>query len=364
MPCQRVPLPSAADDPLAGQIAARLAAGELWALPTETVYGLAIDPRHAGAAARARALLARAAEEPFSLHCATAAQALAHSGPLPPRVRRAVQRFWPGPLTVVVPSREGPPVGLRVPAAPFARAVIQHAGAPLWLACLTPNGGPAATHAEAVAAAFGGLIDGLVDGGRTPLGSPSTVLDATAPGYRVRREGILAADEVLRAAAAWVLFVCTGNTCRSPLAEVLATDLVGRELGVAPDRVLAHGLGFASAGTGTLPGMPASEGSQRAADEVGLDLTAHQSQPVAPELLRRADLVFCLAQSHRRALLAEAPEVAPKVQLLRPDGRDIGDPYGGELPIYRRTRDEIRAALAARLPRLLALRGEIAPTLG
>lgn len=354
MPCPRLPLPKSAADPLVREVAARLAAGELWAVPTETVYGLAVDPRQPAAVARAREVLG-GGQGPWSRHLAAPERAAELAGPLPPRVRRLVRRYWPGPLTVVVPDRTGSAVGLRVPAAAIARALIEAAGVPLWLPCLAAPGTAPLAAADEVAAAFGARIDGILDGGHTPLGTPSTVLDATAAGYRVTREGILAPAEVLRAAAAQILFVCTGNTCRSPLAQALALDLCAAELGVAPEAVLAHGLSFASAGTSALPGQPASAGSLAAAAEAGLDLQAHQSQQLDHELLRRADLVFCLAQSHRRAILAEAPETAGKLLLLRPDGRDIGDPYGGELPVYRRVRDEIRAALLARLPRLCAL---------
>jgi len=152
-----------------------------------------------------------------------------------------------------------------------------------------------------------------------------------------------------------VLFVCTGNTCRSPMAEVLARDAVARALDVPPDRVLARGLLFLSAGTGTLDGMQASEGSVQALQQRGLDLTAHRSRSLTQQLCARATRIFCMSASHRDAVLDLAPDAAPKTELLRPDGRGIADPYGGELADYCRARDEITAALGERRRELLAL---------
>jgi protein-tyrosine-phosphatase len=130
---------------------------------------------------------------------------------------------------------------------------------------------------------------------------------------------------VMHTAADLVLFVCTGNTCRSPLAEALARRSTAEALRVEDDDVLAHGLWFASAGVSAYPGDPASDGSLESAAELGIDLAAHRSQPVTPELARRAARVYCLTGSH-----------------------DIGDPHGRDLRVYRRVRDEIRAAVAAR----------------
>jgi protein-tyrosine phosphatase len=177
----------------------------------------------------------------------------------------------------------------------------------------------------------------------------------TGPELEVLREGILARADVLHTAAAHVLFVCTGNTCRSPMAEVLARDAVARALDVAPGRLLARGLSFASAGTGTLDGMQASEGSVIALQERGLDLHDHRSRALTRELCARATRIFCMSGSHRDAVLDLAPDAAAKTALLRPDGGNIADPYGGELPDYRSARDEITAAIGERLRELLAL---------
>ena len=95
--------------------------------------------------------------------------------------------------------------------------------------------------------------------------------------------------------------------------------------------------------------MPASENGVLAAHELDLDLTGHASRELDRDLVARADRIYCLSRSHRQALLAAAPQAADKVELLRPDGRDVADPYGGDLAEYRHTRDEIRTALGKRV---------------
>src|SRR5690606_12750544 len=133
----------------------------------------------------------------------------------------------------------------------------------------------------------------------------------------VLREGILSRDEVLSTAADLIIFVCTGNTCRSPLAEAMARELTGEAMGITGGEVLARGIKFASAGIATVPGLPASDGSIEAGAEIGIDLSDHMSQPMDASLWQRALKIYCLGDSHRRTLLAEAPEVADKIELLR-----------------------------------------------
>lgn len=144
-----------------------------------------------------------------------------------------------------------------------------------------------------------------------------------------------------------VLFVCTGNTCRSPLAEVIFRDLVrGRQ-----DFILA------SAGTGAFSGQPASRNSVTLARERGLDLSQHRSRAVTIDLVESATHIFAMGRSHLMALLDEFPEAEEKAYLLteftaedRLRGRDIADPFGGDLEDYR----EMMQHLDQCLPSLLA----------
>lgn len=349
MPCERRDLRTADRQRLCDEVAALLRAGQLCVLPTETVYGLAVLPSRADAVARARAAKGRDAAQPFTWHVARRADAARFWPRIPAGIDRLLDRYWPGPLTVILPDRHGGTAGARLPAHDFTRAVIEACGEPLWLSSVNRTGEPPLLDAPAIVGAFGDHVALVVDDGRSPIGMASTIVRQLERRLEVLREGILTADDVLRTAARLVLFVCTGNTCRSPLAEVLARDAAARALGVPPAEVLAHGLMFASAGTSTLDGMPASDGSREAAHEAGLDLAGHSSTALTPELLERASFVYCLAAGHRRAILAEMPEVAEKVAVLRPDGLDIADPHGRDLQVYRRTRDEIRAAVEARV---------------
>lgn len=131
-----------------------------------------------------------------------------------------------------------------------------------------------------------------------------------------------------------VLFVCTGNTCRSPLAEVLFRDLVKDR----PDYSVR------SAGVGAFSGQPASRHSATLARERGLDLSKHQSRAVTTDLVEEATHIFALSRSHLAALLTDFPEAADKFYLLSEfaaddalRGRDVSDPFGGGLEDYRHT---------------------------
>ncbi len=174
-----------------------LAAGEVIAIPTETVYGLAADPRVPGAAARIFALKGRpdAVALPVLAHSRAAAIALAAE--VPAEVEDLLARWWPGPLTVVLdrsPSVAdwelgGDPatIGLRCPAHQGTLALLEMAG-PLAVSSANVHGAPPLHTAGAVRAAFAGNIPLVIDGGRCD-GQPSTVARWTKEGWRVLRHG-------------------------------------------------------------------------------------------------------------------------------------------------------------------------------
>ena len=135
-----------------------------------------------------------------------------------------------------------------------------------------------------------------------------------------------------------LLFVCTGNTCRSPMAEALARKaLAGKP-----------GWKLASAGLGAVNGQPASLNAVRAMKALGLDIAGHRSQMVTQRLVQEADFIFGLTQSHVEGLLYMYPEAAGKTFLLRqfdnsvsPADQDVSDPIGGSLEGYLACRDQI-----------------------
>jgi L-threonylcarbamoyladenylate synthase len=133
-----------------------------------------------------------------------------------------------------------------------------------------------------------------------------------------------------------VMFVCTGNTCRSPMAEMLFRKLVSEQLGCRNQELRERGLDVFSAGVGAWENLPASPEAVQVMREHGLDLTEHLSRRVERGMIEQSTLVLALTSRHRDLLLNECPALGSRIHLLDRDGRDVHDPFGGTVDDYRR----------------------------
>lgn len=143
-----------------------------------------------------------------------------------------------------------------------------------------------------------------------------------------------------------LLFVCTGNTCRSPMAKGLAASWL-KNRGVSEVAV-------ESAGLAAVEGVHASENAILALSEYDINLKGHRARSLTPTHLERATLVVTMTAGMREALLLRYPQYAGKIVTLLPD-RDVLDPYGGSLDEYRQVRDQLADALPELLDRFLAM---------
>jgi len=185
--------------------AAVLRQGGLVAFPTETVYGLGANALDRAAVAGIFLAKGRPANNPLIVHLADAGDVLSVAADWPGPARLLAERFWPGPLTLILPRRDivpdtvtaaGPTVAVRVPAHPVAQALIRASGRPLAAPSANRSGFLSPTRAEHVLRGLAGRIPLILDGGLTPGGIESTVLDLTCTPPRLLRPGLIARTDL------------------------------------------------------------------------------------------------------------------------------------------------------------------------
>lgn len=280
--------------------------------------------------------------------------------------RRLIRRLSPGPVVFLVPIPEalsdrankvgGAVVGegpamlamwrIRHPA---AAAVIGDAGGPVLVSEIP--GGPdrfcfSAGEAARATAALGADVPFVLDDGLA--GSrPATIIKLSAAGgYEVVREGAFEERFVAKQMQRTILFVCSGNTCRSPMAEAIADDLISKGVGGAAGEKTV----VLSAGTGAISGAPPTREAVAALKELGVTTSMLRgSRPLTRGLIAQADAIYVMTKSHLRAVLSLDPGAASKASLLDPEGREIDDPLGLPALVYTQTAGAIRSAIERRL---------------
>ncbi|WP_238389235.1 L-threonylcarbamoyladenylate synthase [Urbifossiella limnaea] len=192
--------PDNPDPALIERAAAVIRAGGLVAFPTETVYGLGANALDAAAVGRIFAAKGRPATNPVIVHVADVSDAVNVTAEWPATAGALAARFWPGPLTLVLPrgpavpdvvTAGGPTVAVRCPAHPVARALIRAAGVPIAAPSANRSTELSPTRAEHVVKGLAGRIDLILDGGRCQGGIESTVVDMTGTRVRVLRPGLI-----------------------------------------------------------------------------------------------------------------------------------------------------------------------------
>ncbi|MCZ6602648.1 MAG: L-threonylcarbamoyladenylate synthase [Planctomycetota bacterium] len=324
--------------------------GGLVAFPTETVYGIACDAHNPDAVSRLCKVKRRPKEKPLSLHVANRDDINRYVTSVPHMAEIMMDRFWPGPLTIIFPGNADKGVGIRFPANRLAQDLIRLAKVPIAMPSANFWGEDAPGEAGKVIQDFEGKIEMIIDGGPCELREPSTVVRVDDRSWEVLREGIISQEMIKNLVCKTILFVCTGNSCRSPMAEGLLKKAVAERLGLEPNEIINLGYRILSAGTSAFQGSRASQPAIKVMKEMDVDISSHAAQPITLDLMEEADFVYVMGHNHALILKEWMPEIARKVRMMHPDG--IDDPIGMPIEHYRSCAAKIDEQIAQVLDQL------------
>lgn len=363
--------PAASRDERLQRVGQAVAEGALVALPTDTLYGVVASAARDDSIRRIRAFSPGSSSGALTVHIASREASRDFTPNPSPLLRRFIRKGWPGPLTLVVPISDphaavahskmspsgaeavfgGGAVSLRWPDHAVSDAVLAAAASPV--IAVAADATEQAGSAEDFRDRLADRVDIIVDAGPTRFRRISTIVRVDGQNYNVLRAGVYDERILKRMATTTILFVCSGNTCRSPMAEGFMKKMLADRLGRRIEELPEAGYVVRSAGTFAGHGAPASPQTLEITRQRGIDLSHHHSRGLSAEDINTADFIYAMSPAHLDTILAIAPDAAAKTQPLDPEG-EIADPIGGPIGAYEEVAAQITRALERRINEVTA----------
>ncbi len=323
------------------EIIAACSEGKIVAFPTETVYGIGGPMHIADMDAKLREIKGRSEAKPFAYHISEWGMLEKLGVKMTSSFRYLVRQFWPGPVTILAQGQSGQKIGIRFPKNKIACALISGCGEPFIGTSANRSGQSSPHTVQQVMGQLDGAIDYLIDGGKTEFANDSTVVDLSPDGPAILRKGaqgheVEKALEKIKSGKFFkkkILIVCTGNSCRSPMAEGWLKKELDR-------RGLSEQIEVASCGMGARDGLPPSGEAEWVMKNREVDISGHRSRTCRLEDIWGADLILAMGEQHAVALSSMLESAKNKTIIL-----NIPDPIGLGVSIYENTIQAIQSKL-------------------